>query len=360
MSPAKKTVRSALDVGKRTALAELAPNASLVRKQADGKGRKSMPSSPLKRSYNNVLGDDKGLMYLKRRRMSHDQALNSSLSTAARDQKRPQTDAIGFRPLSPPSSRGYTAVRTGPSQAKAMASVPEELSNAEQDAHSEDDSGRDSQNSNATRGSFSSLINYDPSSQQAHIPPSVSAHTTHASARPSRRMTFALSSQAEMLRLRLKVAIYKVRTNQINVPFARLRVRSPPRPAAPPVRRTRERPALSSDSPDLLPMAPPTRSMLPPERPLPHGLLPAPVLTESVYSRRYMPVQETLSSSPPIVHASLPRNRTGHLATPTADRDSLDSEATELADDHSGNEGRFFGSPLESKRDGVSSGGILQ
>lgn len=35
------------------------------------------------------------------------------------------------------------------------------------------------------------------------------------------------TSQAELLRLRLKVAMYKVRTNQINTPFARLRVHGP-------------------------------------------------------------------------------------------------------------------------------------
>lgn len=240
-----------------------------------------------------------------------------------------------------------------------MALVPEETTHADQDAHSEDDSsGRDSQISNATRGSFSSLINYDPSSQQAHAQPSTS-HKLHTS---TRKMAFSLSSQAEMLRLRLKVAIYKVRTNQINVPFSRLRIRSPPRAAAPAprIKESRRRQIESSSaSPDLLPMAPPMRSMLPPERPVPHGLLPAPVLTESVYARRYMPVQETLSSSPPINRASLPRG-THFTVTPTADRDSLDSEATELAEDQEGNGNRFDQSPLESRRDVLSSGGMMR
>lgn len=108
MSPGKKTARAPLDIGKRAPLQELTPNASMARTLPDAnpKGRKSMPSSPLKRQLKDVLGDDKGLTYLKRRRLSHDQALNTSIAGAARDKK----DTTGFRPLSPPSSRGYVAV----------------------------------------------------------------------------------------------------------------------------------------------------------------------------------------------------------------------------------------------------------
>lgn len=53
-----------------------------------------------------------------------------------------------------------------------------------------------------------------------------------------------------------------------------------------------------------------------------------------------------------------------HLAMtppPTADRDSLDSEATELAEDQEGNGGRFAESPLQrNRRDGVAMGGTLR
>jgi hypothetical protein len=69
------------------------------------------------------------------------------------------------------------------------------------------DNGEDAQGSSAERKSFSSLINYDPSSQQQ-----VS------------RLAFGPISRAEMLRLRLRVAMYKVRTNQIDVPFADLNI----------------------------------------------------------------------------------------------------------------------------------------
>lgn len=64
--------------------------------------------------------------------------------------------------------------------------------------------GGDAHDSSAERKSFSSLINYDPSSQPSNL-------LLHA------------TSRAEMLQLRLKVAMYKVRTNQIDIPFAELK-----------------------------------------------------------------------------------------------------------------------------------------
>lgn len=63
--------------------------------------------------------------------------------------------------------------------------------------------------------SFSSLINYDASSQPAPI-----SQEQHGSS----RLVFNGPSAAELLRLRLQVAMYKVRTNQIHVPFVELHV----------------------------------------------------------------------------------------------------------------------------------------
>ena len=65
----------------------------------------------------------------------------------------------------------------------------------------------DSQGSSIERKSFSSLINYDPSSQTSNL-------------------VFKTISNAEKLRLRLRVAMYKVKTNHIDVPFSELHARS--------------------------------------------------------------------------------------------------------------------------------------
>jgi len=79
------------------------------------------------------------------------------------------------------------------------------------------DNGEGTQDS-SDRKSFSSLINYDPSSQQtAHASQQAAQHKTS-------NLVFKTVSHAEMLKLRLRVAMYKVQTNQVEVPFAQLRV----------------------------------------------------------------------------------------------------------------------------------------
>lgn len=66
--------------------------------------------------------------------------------------------------------------------------------------------------SSAERRSFSSLMNWDPSSQPFG-----------SQQEPSRSgLVFNGPSRAELLRLRLKVAMFKVRTNQVAVPFEKL------------------------------------------------------------------------------------------------------------------------------------------
>jgi len=125
-------------------------------------------------------------------------------------------------------------------------------SSTEPDTPSGEDSGQESQHS------FGSLINYDPSSQQAAQGPFAASNASfHAGIKgQSRRRAqnpALRNSQAEILRLRLRVAMYKIRTNQIYTPFSRLRVYGAAKPVT---KRTRadlasERPRFSSEEPEL-------------------------------------------------------------------------------------------------------------
>lgn len=73
--------------------------------------------------------------------------------------------------------------------------------------------------SSSERHSFSSLINYDPSSQTG---PSSQGRGKAASPEDSQIAPLAMS-RAELLRIRLRIAMYKIRTNQTEVPFDYLR-----------------------------------------------------------------------------------------------------------------------------------------
>lgn len=335
-----------------------------------------MSTSPLKRVHRDPLNEDRGFTYIKRRRLSHGQAVNDA--SLFRQQKGPeplvqqQQEQARFRPLSPPSSgKNTTHVKSRSAQY-----TKEDAHTAPPDKESDEDSGRESQNSNATRGSFSSLINYDPSSQQAlasqalnyvNVHPSVPAHTTQTPARYTNSLTNTVRAHAEMLRLRLKVALYKVRTNQINVPFSRLRAPDPPAPVSvpAPIHNAQGHPSVIRTGPSPRHSSPdeplPTASR---EQPLLHhdglpygmGMPSAPDMTPNAYSNRFMPLQRAPSSSPPFIHipSSLPRNHitrgTPMMARISHDHDSLDSEATELAEDmHDTNEG-MAESPSQFKR----------
>ena len=84
--------------------------------------------------------------------------------------------------------------------------IPADAEPSPTEPNTPSDNDDSTEDSSAERKSFSSLINYDPSSQ-----------TTS-------NLVFKFVSNAEMLKLRLRVALYKVRTNQIDVPFAELLV----------------------------------------------------------------------------------------------------------------------------------------
>lgn len=148
-----------------------------------------MMGSPLKRSFTAAMEGGEGFTYLKKRKLSEDEYLSDQNNSTETSQS--QLGDSHFRPLHPP--------------ARDEMDVPEihEPSPTEPNTPSSDDN--DTQDSSADRRSFSSLINYDPSSQTSN-------------------MVFKPVSNAEMLRLRLRVAMYKVRTNQVDVPFKDLQV----------------------------------------------------------------------------------------------------------------------------------------
>lgn len=357
LTPGKRIHRLLASAANRPILKDLTPNASMSsRTSGEAGAKKSMSLSPLKRARRDVFGDDKGFTYLKRRRLSQSQSAGTNTPVFRRDANhgRTQPRPVSLNPLSPRSSTKETARVKSPADKESK--------------ESDEDSGRESQNSNNTRGSFDSLINYDPSQQQAlasqalnFVSPSVAAHTTFNPALYSTDLSDTVRSRAETLRMRLKVAIYKVRTNQINVPFSRLRVPEPPTPA--PITRAHPSPPNSSRQPpsdDPLPTPVRTRTTNQDEG-LPYGLglLPAPDMTPNVFSNRFMPMQRAPSSSPPFIHiqpSSLPRHAMtrdtslmGNLAHQQHDHDSLDSEATELAEDmHDGHE--HAESPTQARR----------
>ncbi|KAF1816546.1 hypothetical protein P152DRAFT_127328 [Eremomyces bilateralis CBS 781.70] len=162
--------------------------------------------------------------------------------------------------------------------------------------------------------SFSSLIDYNP-----HVDPANTAETSPKALEEANSPSS--SSRAETLRLRLKVALYKVRTDQMNVPFHSLELSSGDTPMdtsnaseSPPDKESlRQSPTASpkhprntSKSPALNPS--PARSTSYPTTNLPPApipkLLPAPVLIPTSYSSRhiYAPhyhANRTPASSPP-------------------------------------------------------------
>lgn len=125
------------------------------------------------------------------------------------------------------------------------------------------DGNEDDHESLADRRSFSSLINYDPSSQ---IAPS--------SQQPS-GLVFNGPSYAEVLKLRLRLAHFKLRTNQVHVPLSDLHVEE------------------DADEPSACKNANAGAKFGQPQ------LLPAPVLRPTPYSNRVIYDYPEPSSSPP-------------------------------------------------------------
>ena len=225
--------------------------------------KKASTSSPLKRSFTASMESGEGFRYLKKRKLSDDRALS-------------QVDGITEQA----APNEHTEVPTEPN-------TP-----TEDDASS----GRSSTDGK----SFSSLINYDPSSQTSNL-------------------VSKTISNAEMLKLRLRVAMYKVRTNQIEVPFTDLKPqdhsRVPSKPSAEDVEDAIA--ALRKEAQQVLERQ---RNSYP-------KLLPAPVLKPTAYSSR-MIYHHDLTSSPPILSpVRLPEVGAG-VVTPQREVQQLSSPPT--------------------------------
>jgi hypothetical protein len=128
------------------------------------------------------------------------------------------------------------------------------------------------QSSSAERRSFSSLINYDPSSQTS-------------------TSIFRSASHAEVLRLRLRVAMYKIRTNQVDTPFADLHVELPPQPLSAQDSSAAAREAVEQLRQEAAEVAARRNNTT-------IKLKPAPVLRPTPYSSR-MIYDDRIPSSPP-------------------------------------------------------------
>jgi len=152
------------------------------------------------------------------------------------------------------------------------------------------DSGEGTQGSSIERKSFSSLINYDPSSQTMS------------------NLVFKHPSRAEMLKLRLRVAMYKVRTNQVDVPFDRLHVEGERD------KRKTTSEAVEEAVAQLKREAQEEESISHADQAFPK-LLPAPVLTPTAYSSR-MIYEQVLPSSPPASKLLENNSQLRQFATP--------------------------------------------
>lgn len=246
----------------------------------------------------------------------------------------------GNAALNPPRKRGFHELETTASNPPRRVDT-QPLSPTEKDSASSppppsgsehDHEAMASQETSATKASFSSLIDYNPHGASSQARASSSPPTS--TGMPATRV-----SQAETLRLRLRVALYKVRTNQTSVPMSRLKIdrdnsMTPRAPSAPPAPQA-SNVKVSQDVIDeailrrkmLLQPSPtktrPTSSSFP-------QLLPAPTLLPTAYSARFVGGQRpALPSSPPAgtvspqqLHSPVrqPAVRAEDLVTPTAAR----------------------------------------
>ncbi|KAF2152040.1 hypothetical protein K461DRAFT_161104 [Myriangium duriaei CBS 260.36] len=179
-------------------------------------------TSPLKRSSISILDQEKGFQYLKRRRLSPAPQSPSTTTSTTAATTRPASAATSTHAARPaPIQR--------PTSPSSDASAPSSSSSPAKSRHSSE--------------SFTSLINYDPSSQPGgptprpgmqHLQRLLSSHQQRAQARThidAARLCAAAvagravsASRAQALKCRLRVAVYKVLTGQGHVPFGRLGV----------------------------------------------------------------------------------------------------------------------------------------
>ncbi|KAK6388770.1 hypothetical protein LTR65_007249 [Meristemomyces frigidus] len=255
-------------LGPRRVLGDVSPNVKMSSPAVGMLKNKPMTGSPLKRSFTAMVEDGAGLTYLKRRRLSGEEAV-SQVDGAVEQQSHSvfrgsgsgagaEEEVTSFRPL-----QGASLDETD----QLATPIVQEPSPTEPNTPS--DNGEETQNGSAERRSFSSLINYEPSSQTSNL-------------------VIGSTSRAEMLKLRLRVAMYKVRTNQVNVPFASLKIegQTSPKQASQAVEEAVA--ALRREAQQTMPLN---------DHPFPK-LLAAPVLRPTSYSSR-MIYEPLLPSSPP-------------------------------------------------------------
>lgn len=229
--------------------------------------RKVPAGSPLKRSFTAAMEGGEGFRYLKKRKLTGDELLSQLHS----QQERPLENESGKGQVE--AVRCWQSLCARASQLTVQQASFATTASEEQDVPSDVD---DSASGSSSEGkSFSSLINYDPSSQTSNL-------------------VFKTLSNAETLRLRLRVAMYKVRTNQIDVPFRDLRVEgrsgAPAKPSAEEIKAAVA--ALRKEAQDISERRPTA----------PRRLLPAPVLRPTPYSSR-MIYETYFTSSPPVAES---------------------------------------------------------
>ncbi|KAK1063499.1 hypothetical protein LTR12_006611 [Friedmanniomyces endolithicus] len=220
----------------RRVLADVSPNLKAAPSHAQAmKGTKkhtAVVPSPLKRSVTAMVGeldDDKGLTYLKRRRLGREETLSQVGEEMREGDRRGSVtrsvfDTTGSPESGPTLQRPTIPVPSPPAsmEPSPVTFIPSEPSPTEPNTPSDPGNDNDEDYRAPTHSgepnevghaSFSDLINYDPSQVQTQEQKSsqLTALKSH-------------TSRAEALKLRLRVAMYKVRTNQVHVSSTDLQV----------------------------------------------------------------------------------------------------------------------------------------
>ncbi|KAK4948487.1 hypothetical protein LTR10_013021 [Elasticomyces elasticus] len=211
----------------RRVLATVSPNLPLAPAvQTLKAAAKPIAGSPLKRSFTAMRAEDSGvdgLMYLKRRKLDGDETLSQTMDSE-RARRRGSGSVISptrsvfeagkeatraaTASLSPETVAETPAITCDPEPSPTEPNTPSDTGEPETEL-SHAHPALSQPPPRPALASFSSLINFDPSSQ---VQP------------PTTQLTLSPATLAETLRLRLRVAMYKVRTNQISTPFSRLRI----------------------------------------------------------------------------------------------------------------------------------------
>ncbi|KAF2092157.1 hypothetical protein K490DRAFT_61602 [Saccharata proteae CBS 121410] len=281
----------------RRALGELTPNAKISQQSHGNAATDKQPAlSPLKQSQTvSLMRDENNQPHhtapaqVHGRKRSIDELDGSAARQDAREVPNKRHE-IHTEPATRRDTMANPEQTPANSTRHLLEVCNEDCSSTDED--SQDHPPRVSQNTIGSKASFSSLIDYNPSSSQpASSSPLVPASTSCA------------RTQAETLRLRLRVAFFKVKTDQTSVPLSRLEI---------PDRYQRKCASRSATtSPNSASASGPSQSaqniptiQISPSKPSEERassmpkLLPAPILRPTAYSSR-MINEPSLPSSPP-------------------------------------------------------------